>query len=72
MLRLELLFLWTWSIVQYFNNEAIMFRELALLLPSGQNAIEEAILSWRREQSQIPKRSGFVFGIMNDGSSPEK
>jgi hypothetical protein len=28
--------------------------------------------TWRREQSQFPKLSGFEFSIVNGGSSPEK
>jgi hypothetical protein len=41
------------------------------LAPSiGPNRIGS--FTWRWEQSQLPKRSAFVFRILNDGSSPEK
>jgi hypothetical protein len=33
-----LLFLWTWSIVQYYKNKATKFRQLALPPSLGENA----------------------------------
>jgi hypothetical protein len=54
--RLKCLFCWVWQMWQ---------------IPiQGPN--RTGIFTWRWKQSQLPKRSGFIFRILNDGSSPEK